>query len=301
MIDDRRKQNNGIPIVSTTYFEGDRIVISKIKKTDCSKDPDIMDDLLLSTIEDMIDTMTLLRLNLLCNIFIIKHPDSHDFPLRGSSGLLGGMLSSSEDTLKMIKSQITDGKYVANVKPTDEAAVNERLDRIFNGDAEIFDYKVSDLKYFDKMYDYCACMEFAFRRAADKLKEENDKEYQIDKLKDPINIFDIFNNKIAQRDSLVNILLWQTLDMTQKYFELIGYWTHKMENRKRILNGPVAARKKKKKERKNIVRKKYYELKPGDKAEVRKLRRWAQEEFKVTDRAVLFWIQEITSESENPK
>ena len=142
-----------------------------------------------------------LSLNLICNMFIIKHPEfNYAFPSRGNVGILDGYLHHSKDIFK-------EADRLKKTRSTDnQKAFDKMFDRIYL-EGKWFDYvDVKDKNSFSKVYDYFFIMEMLCK----KISEQKT-------LKDKI---------LHMHGCFIN-----GIDVIQKYFELIGYQTKAIEEK----------------------------------------------------------------------
>lgn len=170
-------------------------------------------DFLKSDLETMKLTFAFLRMNLVCNMFIINNPEfNYIFPYRGNVGMLSGYLHHSKDILKLINNEKAEiktgtGKDVqAHIK-----SLNKKADGIFKANENFENIDIRDKESFRKIYDYFYIMKFMY----DKSMKSTNK------------------NDFAPSDLPSGLL---SIDATQKYFELIGYWTAKMEDKAKKRN-----------------------------------------------------------------
>jgi len=194
----------------------------KAKPVNQKKSKHIVEDVIEATFSDMVGTFRLLRLTLMCNEFIIKNPTlGYEFPYHGSVGMLGGYQWPSKDILEIIKKNrgdITEETKKRWLKR--EKEFTEKADRLLAGKHDYDDLDIKTLEAFKQIYDYCYCMELLFKKALSEITVENKK------------TFPYVSREIeGHRQYYVNALMWMSMDMTQKYFELMGYWTAKMEMR----------------------------------------------------------------------
>jgi len=142
-----------------------------------------------------------IRLNLICNMFIIKHPEfDYAFPCRGNVGVLGGYLHHSKDIFK-------EADKLKKTRSTDNQKAFDKLFESIYLENKWFDYiDVKDKNSFNKVYDYFCIMEMLCK----KISEQKT-------LKDKIS---------HMHGCFVN-----GTDVIQKYFELIGYQTKAIEDK----------------------------------------------------------------------
>lgn len=163
-----------------------------------------------SDFETMKLTFHFLRMNLMCNAFIIYNPEcDHIFPYRGNVGLLSGYLHTSKDILKEIKDINSDTKKSTGTKKETAAyikSLNKKLDRICKGKENFENIDIRNEESYKKLYDYFYIMELMYDKAMEATNRQN------------------FTVKDFPEDIL-------SLDVTQKYFEFIGYWTARMEEK----------------------------------------------------------------------
>lgn len=80
-------------------------------------------------------------------------------------------------------------------------------------------------------------------------------------------------------------------DIQSKYFELLGYWTAKIEERRKNMNGGGATRKAHKIKNIEITKKGLEKLKEGNKKDLKDFRIKLQQQLGVTDRTILRYLQ----------
>lgn len=170
-------------------------------------------DFLKSDLDTMKLTFVFLRMNLVCNMFIIYNPEfNYIFPYRGNVGMLSGYLHHSKDILKLINNKKAEiktgtGKDVkAHIK-----SLNKKADSIFKANEDFENIDIRDKESFRKIYDCFYIMQLIYDKA---MKSTNKHDFVPSEL--PSGLLSI--------------------DATQKYFELIGYWTAKMEDRAKKRN-----------------------------------------------------------------
>ena len=83
-------------------------------------------------------------------------------------------------------------------------------------------------------------------------------------------------------------------DIQSKYFELLGYWTAKIEERRKNMNGGAATRKAHKIKNIESTKKGLETLKEANKKNLKDLRIKLQQQLGVTDRTILRYLQSIT-------
>lgn len=159
-----------------------------------------------SIFDEMNTTFFFLRANVACNLFIINHPELKiEFPFRGKVGVLDGYLHKSDSILDKIQEcdrgliKINDNKLFALWQEAKDMLSNASdFDRI----------NIRDKESFKVIFEYCRKMELICNHA---WKEG-----------DP-----------SQMLFYINPCFFLSIDLVQKYFELIGYWTAKMEDKAR--------------------------------------------------------------------
>lgn len=198
-----------------------------------------------ATIEDMALTFYLLRMNLACNMFIMDHPEyNYPFPYNSAGfhhekktvGMLGGYLAHPAEVLDKIKSYNIETKSNLGEKlKTKKKALGDQVNDfiIHGGSFENLDIK--DEESFNTMYDYCHLMELI----CDKMHEELAQK-------------DIEESIIYAHYSM-NECIWLSMDLTQKYFELMGYWTRIMEERAKKHNSGKGQKEAKKERLKKLT------------------------------------------------
>jgi len=154
--------------------------------------------------DEMGTTFFFLRANIACNLFIINHSELKiEFPFRGNVGILDGYLNKSDSILKKIRKcdrgliKINDDKLFLFWQEAKDMLNNaDDFDRI----------DIRDKESFKVIFEYCRKMELICNHAW----KENDPSHMLD---------------------CMNPCFFLSIDLVQKYFELIGYWTAKMEDK----------------------------------------------------------------------
>jgi len=150
------------------------------------------------------------RSNLLCNLFALNHPELNlKFPIRNDKSL-GGYFGGDENILEKIRNEEVELHSITKRHPVSyKQYIITKLDDILKG-GEFEDIDVRDKESFKVVYDYFVIMEAVY-----------------DKIRAEIHIGEI---NWCETNSF-----FLSQSATQKYFELIGYWTAKEENR---INNP---------------------------------------------------------------
>ncbi len=162
-----------------------------------------------------------LRMNVLCNIFVLEHPELNlPFPMRGNVGLCSGYFGHgvNEDVLENVKNE-----NIAIIRIKNSQSYNKKLIDFLHGE-DFENIDIRDKESFKKVYDYFCILELYY----DKITKSRKPEMYL-----PISQGGLYS-----------------IDATQKYFELIGYWTAKEENR---VNNPGGLAMKKRGERNKEV------------------------------------------------
>jgi hypothetical protein len=164
-------------------------------------------------------TFIALRFNIVCNAFALNHPKyNYLFPYRNAVGILNGHLGFPVDILEEAKTS----KWLRKRTPDEQKAFDKLFDSIVNQGEYFDELKIEDKKSFNKVYDYCYLVQLMCEKAAKEFKSKKD-------------IWKIHSCFIMGIDAI------------QKYFELIGYWTRKTEekrNREGSGKGQIEAREK---------------------------------------------------------
>ncbi len=189
-----------------------------------------------------------LQLKLFLNWLIIRYPESNiDFPIDKSEGILETFdlkpllknLETSEDfdpneTIIMLANEKNDNFKINDYKKEME---KKARDLIKNGG--MFDnINIRDKDSFIKINDYFFIMESIFKKLRAEIEQ---KEWE------SISVLCI---EKGTTDNLEHCILLST-DLMQKYYELIGYWTAKMEKRGKN-PGAIAMKKRGERNRKAI-------------------------------------------------
>jgi len=178
-----------------------------------------------SILEDLWDIFTCLMDNLLCNVFIIDHPEYMlSFPYRSANpddqrkyyGKLGGYHSYPKEGLALIDEykqktkDMTDENLIYHLASMEE--INEKVSNMITK-ADIFEpLDIKNKESFFKLCDYCYVMILIIKKALKKIKPEEKKTPR----------------KIS---GVISFCVFQSMDLLQIYFELHGYWTRIMEER----------------------------------------------------------------------
>lgn len=151
------------------------------------------------------------RSNLLCNLFALNHPELNlKFPIRNDKSMIGGYIGGDENILKKIRNEKVELHNITKRHPVAYTEyITTKLDDILKG-GEFEDIDIRDKESFKVVYDYFVIMEALY-----------------DKIRTEIYIDDITGYE--------NMCFFLSQTAAQKYFELIGYWTAKEENR---INNP---------------------------------------------------------------
>ena len=146
-------------------------------------------------------TFHYLRLNLLCNMFVIEHPELNlPFPIRRNVGMVSGYLGGDKDVLKQSKNENATMLGIKN-----RESLNKKLEDILKGE-DFEEIDIRDINSFKKIYDYFCILELYYDKVNKSRKCES---YH------PVSTGGLLS-----------------IDVTQRYFELVGYWTAKEEQRK---------------------------------------------------------------------
>jgi len=151
--------------------------------------------------EEWFITFRMLRINLICNMFIIKHPEfDYTFPYKGNRGILSGYLHPSDEILK-------EADKLKETRSTDnQKAFDKMFDRIYIEGGWFDNIDIKDKDSFNKAYDYFCIMEMLCKKVSEQKT-----------LKDKI--------------SHMHGCFFNGIDVIQKYFELIGYQTKAIEEK----------------------------------------------------------------------
>jgi hypothetical protein len=164
-------------------------------------------------LEQMKTTFYRLAMNVLCNLFIIRHPEYHQFsfPHREAEGLLGGYLHFQEDVVNQIPQ--------VQKMPKEKLEWRKKVDKLEAGGFAFENFDIKSAASFMKAFENFALLHSLCHRTQTRLISANEDSV--------VFVFDTMND-----------LFFLSLDATQKYFELIGYWTAKIEGKvKRLDSG----------------------------------------------------------------
>jgi len=198
-----------------------------------------------ATFEDMAVTFFLLRVNLACNMFIMDHPEyNYPFPYNSAGfhheskkvGMLGGYLNPPAEIIDKIKNYNIETKSNMGEKPqVREKTLKQRADDFIHNGASFENVDIKDKESFNTMYDYCSLMELICDKIHEKLTQQ-----------------DIEESEVCAH-TFMNICFWLSMDLTQKYFELMGYWTRIMEERAKKRNSGKGQKEAKKERLKKLT------------------------------------------------
>ncbi len=197
------------------------------------------------TFEDMALTFYLLRMNLACNMFIMDHPEyNYPFPYSSAGfnhekktvGMLGGYLTHPAEVLDKIKNYNIETKSNMGEKlKAKKEALSKQINDFISGVAEFENVDIKNEESFNTMYDYCYLMELIYDHVHKELAQKDIEESEV------------------YAHSFLNVCLWLSMDLTQKYFELMGYWTRMMEERAKKRNSGKGQKEAKKERLKKLT------------------------------------------------
>lgn len=157
-----------------------------------------------------------LRKTLLCNMFVVNNPKLDiDFPVHGSEdntiSTMGGYLDTPENVFELFNKNHTESnkltrnekEYLLTLK---EKAYNLLYDLYFGFNA----INIGDKESFLTINKYCIIIDYVLEIAYRDVKNTP------------------FTGMIG---AILDKVFCLSLDLTQKYFELIGYWTRRAEEK----------------------------------------------------------------------
>jgi hypothetical protein len=181
------------------------------RKTDYIETLKLHRDIIRQNAETCAITFYSYQSNLLCNLFALNHPELNlKFPIRNDKSMIGGYIGGDENILKKIRNEKVELHSITKRHPVSYSEyIITKLDDILKK-CEFEDIDIRDKESFKVVYDYFVIMEAVY-----------------DKIHAEIHIGEI--------NWYENPCFFLSQSVAQKYFELIGYWTAKEENR---INNP---------------------------------------------------------------
>jgi hypothetical protein len=159
-----------------------------------------------------------LRTTLLCNIFVLQNKElGINFPVHGNRnfGTVGGYLDPPEYIFKLHKKNYAKSDKFKKSKKEEAFKRDSNLENkalyLLNESHEGFDaINIRDEKSFYTLNEYCIIMAFVFEIASEDVKNPP------------------FPEMIG---SILDRVFHLSIDLIQKYFELIGYQTRRFEEK----------------------------------------------------------------------